>query len=332
MVSAMRKAGVLSILFVVVLLAVAVIAQAQPPKKVYRIGHLSGSFPSPTSGIRSVQRELYNLGYVEGKNIAFEHRYAEDKPERSPALADELVRLKVDVIIAGGSRDTQAAKNATKTIPIVFLESVSDPVALGLVASLAHPGGNITGFTTIATVLAGKRLEILKEIIPKLSRVAVLGTSIQPGNVQQLKETEFTAQAFGVKLQYRDILSPKDIETAFRAASNGRAEAVLALGGPMLSNHRTQLIDLAVKSRLPAIYWRSDIVEAGGLMSYGVYLTALDRRAATYVDRILKGAQPADLPVEQPTKFQMVINLKTANQIGLRIPQRVLARADKVIK
>ena len=208
----------------------------------------------------------------------------------------------------------------------------NDPVGTGFVASLARPGGNITGLSTLAPEISGKQLELLKEIVPKLSRVAVLGTSTKPGNAQALKEMELAAGAFGVQLQYLDVLDPKDIETAFRAASKGRADAVLVLASPVLNSHRTQIADLAVKSRLPAMYARREFVEAGGLMSYGANFTDLYRRAATYVDKILKGAKPADLPVEQPTKFEFIINLKAAKQIGLTIPPNVLARADKVIR
>ncbi len=241
------------------------------------------------------------------------------------------MRLKVDVIVTTGSSVTRAAKETTHTIPIVMAQD-NDPIGNGFVASLARPGGNITGLATLAPEISGKRLELLKEIVPKLSRVAVLGTSTVPSNAQNLKETELAAGAFGVKLQYLDVLGPKEIEAAFRAAGKGRADAVFALGGPVLASQRTQVVNLAVKSRLPAIYWRSDFVEAGGLMSYGVSLPDLDRRAATYVDKILKGAKPADLPVEQPKKFEFIINLKAAKQIGLTIPPNVLARADKVIK
>ena len=208
----------------------------------------------------------------------------------------------------------------------------TDPVANGFVASLARPGGNITGSSILAPELSGKRLELLKEIVPKLSRVAVLGNSTFPGNAQMLRETEIAADAFRVKVQYLDVLAPKDIETAFRSASRGRAEAVLVMGSGVLNSQRKQIADLAIKSRLPAMYIIREYVEAGGLMSYGVSLIDLDRRAAVYVDKILKGAKPADLPVEQPTKFEFIINLKAAKQIGLTIPPNVLARADKVIK
>jgi putative ABC transport system substrate-binding protein len=269
---------------------------------------------------------------VEGKNIVIEYRYAEGKLDRLPALAAELVRLKVDIIVTAGAIPTRAAKEATSTIPIVMTQD-GDPVGTGFVASLARPGGNITGLSTLAPEISGKQLELLKEIVPRLSRVAVLGTSTLPGYAQSLKETELVAGALKVQLQYLDVLSPKDFETAFRAAGKGRADAVLMLvAGGVASAHRTQILDLAVKSRLPVIYNRREFVEAGGLMTYGVSLTDLDRRAATYVDKILKGRKPADLPVEQPTKFEFIINLKAAKQIGLTIPPNVLVRADKVIK
>ena len=227
------------------------------------------------------------------------------KFDRLPALAAELVRLKVDVIVTAGPTPTRAAKEATSTIPIVMTQD-PDPVGTGFVASLARPGGNITGLSTLAPELSGKRLELLKEIVPKLSRVAVFGTSTDPGNAQMLREVELAAKAFGVKLQYLDVLDPKDIETAFRAASKGRAEAVLVMvAGAVANSHRTQIVELAVKSRLPVIYNGREYVEAGGLMSYGVNITDLDRRAATYVDKILKGAKPADLPVEQPIEVRV---------------------------
>jgi putative ABC transport system substrate-binding protein len=268
---------------------------------------------------------------VEGKNIVIEYRHAEGKLDRLSELAAELVRLKVDVIVTGGPAATRPAKEATVTIPIVMAQD-PDPVGNGFVASLARPGGNITGLSSIASELSGKRLELLKEIIPKLSRVAVVGTSTQPGNAQSLKETELAAGALKVKLQYLDVLDPKDIETAFRAASKGLAEALLMLTSPVLNSQRKQVTDLAVKNRLPAIYGQSEWVEDGGLMTYSVSSTDLFRRAATYVDKILKGRTPADLPVEQPIKFEFIINLKAAKQIGLTIPPNVLVRADKVIR
>ena len=269
---------------------------------------------------------------MEGKNIVIEYRHAEGKPDRLPALAAELVRLKVEVIVTGGGGGaTRAAKEATKTIPIVMAGAV-DPVGQGFVTSLARPGGNVTGLSTLTPEISGKRLELLKEIVPKLSRVAVLGTSTGTATARLLKEVEPAAAAFGVKLQFLDVRGPKDIETAFRAASKGRAEGVLVLTGPVINPQRKQIADLAAKNRLPAIFPFPEYVEAGGLMSYSANIIDLYRRAATYVDKILKGAKPADLPVEQPTKFEFIINLKAAKQIGLTIPPNVLARADKVIR
>jgi putative ABC transport system substrate-binding protein len=246
-------------------------------------------------------------------------------------LAAELVRLKVDIVVSGGPTVTRPVKEATTTIPIVMTFD-NDPVGSGFVASLARPGGNITGLSTLAPEIGGKQLELLKEVIPKLSRVAVFGTSTAPGNAQSLKEIELVAKAFGVQRQYLDVKDHKDIETAFQAARKGRADAVLVLISPVIFSQRKQLVDLAVESRLPAIYPWPEFVEDVGLMSYGVRVTDLDRHAATYVDKILKGAKPADLPVEQPTKFEFIINLKTAKQIGLTIPPNVLARADRVIR
>jgi len=329
----MKRAAVPSILIAVVLLAFRVAVEAQQPKKVPRIGYLSVSSPSAMSTRTEAFRQgLRELGYVEGKNIVIEWRSAEGKRDRLPSLAAELVRLKVDIIVTAGPPATRSAKEATVTIPIVFAQD-GDPVASGFVASLARPGGNITGLSTLAPELSGKRLELLKEIVPRLSRVAVLGNSTNPANAQVLKETELAAGVFGVKLQYLDVLDPKDIETAFRAASKGRADAVLmTVSGGVVLSQRTQVVELAAKSRLPAMYIIREYVETGGLMSYGVSLIDLDRRAATYVDKILKGAKPADLPVEQPTKFEFIINLTAAKQIGLTIPPNVLVRADKVIK
>jgi putative ABC transport system substrate-binding protein len=306
-------------------------AHAQQPK-VPRIGYLGGVSLSANADRREAFRQgLRELGYVEGKNINIEWQYAEGKLDRLPALAAELVRLKVDVIVTGGGRGTRTAKEATKTIPIVMAQ-VPDPVRDGFVASLARPGGNITGLSSLGPELSGKRLELLKEAVPKLSRVAVLGTSTAPGHAQQLREIGLAAGALKVTLQFLDVLDPKAIETAFQAASKGHAEGVMVLSASVFVSRRTQVLDLAQKSRLPAIYYRPDFAEAGGLMSYGVNDTDLYRRAAIYVDKILKGAKPADLPVERPTRFKFVINLKTAKQIGLTIPPNVLARADRVIK
>ena len=307
-------------------------AEAQQPKKIPRIGFLVTTSPSALSArVEAFRQGLRELGYLEGKNIVIEWRYAEGKFDRLPDLAAELVRLKIDVIVTSGPAATRAAKEATKTIPIV-MGFDTDPIGSGFVASLARPAGNITGLSSLAPDISGKQLELLNEIVPRLSRVAVFGNSNEPANSQSLKEVELAAGAFGVKLQYLDVLSPKDIETAFRAASKERAEAALMLGNGILNPHRTQITELAVKGRLPAIYNAAEWVEAGGLTSYGASIPDLWRRAATYVDKILKGAKPADLPVEQPQKFEFIVNLKAAKQIGLTIPPNVLARADKVIR
>jgi putative tryptophan/tyrosine transport system substrate-binding protein len=252
------------------------------------------------------------------------------KRDRERELAAELVRLKVDLIVTTGPTVTRAVKEATFTIPIVMAQD-GDPVASGFVASLARPGGNITGLI-LAPEISGKRLQLLKQIVPKLSRVAVVGSSTQPGNAHAVKETELAAAAFGVKLQYLNVLVPKDIESAFRAAGNDHADGLLVLQSPVVNSQRTEVADLAAKSRLPGIFPQSEYAKAGGLMYYGVNTVELFRRAAIYVDKILKGVKPSDLPIEQPTKFELVINLKTAKQIGLTIPPNVLARADKVIK
>jgi ABC-type uncharacterized transport system substrate-binding protein len=316
----------------VALAACGAVAQAQQQPKIPRIGFLTNNSSTGLAAADEAFRQgLRALGYVEGKSLVIEYRYGEGKVGRLAEMAAELVRLKVDVIVTGGPTSTRTAKQATSTIPIVMATD-PDPVANGFVASLARPGGNITGLATLSPEISGKRLELLKEILSKLSRVAVLGTSTTPGTAQELKEAELAAGAFGVKLQYLDVLGSKDIEAGFRAASKERADAVLVLSSAILLSQRTQLVDLAVKSRLPAMYWTAEFVEAGGLMTYGVSIIDLHRRAATYVDKILKGAKPADLPVEQPTKFELVINLKAAKQIGLTIPPNVLARADRVIK
>jgi len=314
------------------LFAVCSPTDAQQPTKIPRIGYLGVNSLNVNPDRREAFRQgLRELGYVEGKNIVIEWRSAEGKQDRLPALAAELVSLKVDIIITGGPPSTRAAKQATVTIPIVTAQ-YPDPVGDGLVVSLARPGGNITGLATLAPEISGKLLELLKEIVPRLSRVAVLGTSTQPGNTQSLRETELAARAFGVKVQFLDILSPKDIESAFRAAGKGHADGVLVLQSPVINSQRAQVANLAVKSRLPGIFTQSEYVKAGGLVYYGANTVALFRRAPTFVDKILKGRKPADLPIEQPTKFELVINLKTGKQIGVTIPQRVLERADRVIK
>ena len=307
-------------------------ARAAQPGKVFRIGYLTGvslsGFAARTEAFRQGLREL---GYVVGKNIFIEYRYAEGKLDRLPALAAELVSLKVDVIVTGGSPATLAAKEATSTIPIV-MASDADPVGSGVVASLARPGGNITGLSTLATETSGKRLELLKETVPKVSRVAVFGTSTYPGNKEALKEIELAAKAFKVQIQYLDILDPKDIGTAFREASKGRANGVLVLASSVLFSQRTQVADAVIKLRVPGIYPGGEWVEQGGLMSYGASITEQFRRAATFVDKIMKGRTPADLPVEQPMRFEFIISLIAVKKIGLTIPPNVLVRATRVIR
>jgi len=316
----------------VMLLALSLPAQAQQPTKISRIGFLGATSPfTNTARIEAFRQGLRELGYVEGKNIVIEYRWAEGKTERLPDLAAELVRLKVDIIVTAGPAVIRSAKEATSTIPIVMAFD-NDLVGSGFVASLARPGGNITGLSALFPELSGKRLEILKEAVPRLSRVAVFGTSTQPGTAQTLKETELAAKAFKLQLQYLDVRDPKDVETTFRAASKKRAQAVLVLSSPVIFSQRTQIADLAVKNRLPVIFPQNEYVEDGGLMTYSTSLTDLDRRAATYVDKILKGRTPADLPVKQPLKFEFIVNLKAAKQIGLTIPPNVLVRADKVIR
>jgi len=316
----------------ITILLITGLAQAQQLKEVPRIGYLTGTSLSANSDrVDAFRLGLRELGYVEGKSIHLEWRSAEGNEDRLSALVAELVRLKGDIIVAGGPTSNRAAKQATVTIPIVMAFD-NDPVGNGLVASLARPGRNITGLSTLAPEISGKQLELLREIVPRLSRVAVLGTSTNPGNTQSLRETDRAAAAFGVKLQYLDVERPKDIKTAFLDAGKERADAVLVLAGSIFNSNRRLVIELAAKSRLPAIYPYPGYIGDGGLMTYSASFTDLFRRAATYVDKILKGAKPADLPIEQPTKFELVINLKTARQIGLTIPPNVLARADRVIK
>ena len=323
---------ILSVVLATVFLTTVSFAQAQQPTKVPQIGYLTPpSLSANADRIEAFRQGLREIGYAEGKNIVIELRSADGKLDRLPALAAELVRLKVDVIVTAGGPATRAAKEATFTIPIVMSQD-PDPVGNGFVASLAHPGGNITGLSNFAPELSGKRLEILREVVPKLSRVAVFGTSTNPGQTQMLREIELAAKAFGVKLQYLDVLDSKDIDTAFRAAGKGRADGVLTLPSPIVASQRARIVELAAKNRLPAIYSNSQFVDAGALMFYGVNVLDLDRRAAAYVDKILKGRKPADLPVEQPMKFEFVINLNAAKQIGLTIPPNVLVRADRVIK
>jgi putative ABC transport system substrate-binding protein len=306
-------------------------ADAQQPKKVPRIGYLGGGSESNREAFRLALREL---GYIEGQNIAIEYRYIDWKFDRLPALAAELVRLKVDIIVVpSGITNIQAAKNATKTIPIVMLGLSADPVEAGLVESLARPGGNITGLTTLSRELGGKRLELLKEAVPKVARVAVFYDPATRPNVLEVKEVlPVAARGLGLTIQPWEVRTADGFERAFAALSKQRPEGLYVPSGPLINNNEKRIVGLALKSRLPAVYSRREAVDAGGLMYYGADLADSYRRAAIYVDKILKGAKPADLPVEQPTKFELVINLKTAKQIGLTIPQKVLGRADKVIK
>jgi putative ABC transport system substrate-binding protein len=305
------------------------VGEAQQAKKISRIAFLiPGSSATYAARIEAFRQGLRELGYVEGKDITIEYRYAEGKIERLPNLVAELIGLKFDLIVAAGSEATAAAKNATKEIPIV-MTNINDAVRLGFVASLAHPGGNITGLILNFPSLDGKRLELLKETVPKLTRVAIL-TNPQPDRPDpEFKEVQAAAQALGLKLQILEVRTADDIEAAFRAASRGRAGALLVLANAFTNFHQKRIAELAIKSRLPAMY--TD-VDAGFLMSYAANRLDLFRRAATYVDKILKGRKPADLPVELPMKFEFVINLKTAKQIGLTVPPNVLVRADKVIR
>ena len=312
-----------------ILLTTARPGQAQQPTKMPRIGFQSAASPAAISArLDAFRQGLRELGYVEGKNILIEWRYAEGKLDRLDEFAAEFVRLKVDVIVTAAPSSTRAVKKATSTIPIVMAYD-SDPVANGFVASLARPGGNITGLSALSPEISEKQLELLKEIVPSLSHVAVLRTLLRT-SVE--KEMELAAGALRVKLQDLEVRGPKDIENAFREARKGRAGAVLVLASPIFESHRTRVADLSVTNRLPAIYHVAEFVEAGGLMSYGASFIDMYRRAATYVDKILKGRTPADLPVEQPMKFEFIVNLKAAKQIGLTIPPNVLVRANKVIR
>jgi putative ABC transport system substrate-binding protein len=330
----MTRIGVLSILFAVILLAVAIPAEAQEPKKIYRIGYLLPGNPTRESAdSEAIRLALRELGYIEGQNIAFEYRYAEGKRDRFPELAAELVRLKVDlIVVSGGNNPARALKNATKTIPIVMTGG-SDPVEAGLVKSLARPGGNVTGLTNFARELGGKRLELLKEAVPKLARVAVLYDQANTSQVREVKEVlPVTARALKLTIQPWEVPDVDGFERAFDSFNKEHPDGLYVLSGTRMWAIYKRVAGFALKNRLPSIYNNTEAVDAGGLMYYGAHITDSYRRVAYYVDKILKGAKPADLPVEQPTKFELVINLKTAKQIGVTIPQRVLARADKVIK
>ena len=325
------KKNVFCLALCALLFALSYPVEAQQPGKVIRIGILnSGSVSTAKSSHDAFREALRELGYVEGKNIVFEYRYADGKLDRLPDLAAELVRAKVDIILVAGTQTTTAAKRATRTIPIV-VGAASDLVGTGLVASLARPGGNITGSTRISPELSGKRLELLKETVSKVSRVAVILSAVTTDQ-DAFNEMEAAARQLGVKLQAANVRDPNEFQSAYAAMVREHADGVIILRGSFTSFHRRQLVELAVKNRLPSMCEESVWTNLGCLMSYGPDLRHLWRRAAIYVDKILKGAKPADLPVEQPTKFELAINLKTAKQIGLTIPPNVLARADRVIR
>ncbi len=329
----------LVVTFALGLHAVPLTAEAQQSGKVYRIGQLSNSARINRRGVefrqgsprKAYRQVLRDLGYVEGQNIVFEWRFSKRKRDRLPALADELVRLKVDVLFAHSLTAALAAKNTTRTIPIVFLSSV-DPVAAGLVDSIARPGGNLTGLTHFAPALAGKRLELLKETIPNLSRVAVLWHPGNPGSEQIWKESQLAAPGLGLQLHSMEVTSSDQIEGAFQEATKAGSAALAVTQSTLIHSNRRRIADLAIKNRLPAIFVDSRFVRSGGLMSYGADRIEQYRRAATYVDKILKGARPRDLPVEGPTKFELIINLKTAKKLGITIPPNILYQATKVIK
>jgi len=315
----------------IVLLLTGTTIQAQLPPKAAKVGFLmSGSGSS--ARLASFRREFLKLGYIEGKDVTFESRAAEFNYDRLPALADQLINLKVDVIVTPGANDTRAAKNATTTIPIVFLGTVSDPVSLGMVESLAWPGGNVTGFTSIGSVLAGKRLALINEVIPKLSRVAVLWNPQNTGSAEVWKESQVPAKVLGLQLHSMAVNSADQFESAFKQAVKAQSGALIMTGGGLIATNHKVIVDLATKNRLPTIFNSKAEVANGGLMSYGHDEIEAFLPPAVMVDKILKGSKPSDLPVEQPTKFELVINLKTAKQIGVLIPPNVLARADRVIR
>ena len=321
---------ILTWLLTTILLTASSFAEAQRQEKLPRIGFLStAAHSSLSSRLEAFRQGLRELGFIEGKNIAIEYRSAEGKPDRLPELAAELVRLNVDCIVTAGETPTRAAKQAISTIPII-MTTVGDPVVLGFAASLARPGGNITGLSTVSPDLAGKRLELLKETIPKLSRVAVF--SDPRSATTELKETEAEARLLTVQIISLQVQSLDELENAFRSSTKSRADAIVIGTGGFFNTHQKRIVELAAKHRLPGMYIEQEFVLAGGLMTYATSIPELYRRAATYVDKILKGAKPADLPVEQPKKFELIINLKAAKQIGLTIPPNVLARADKVIQ
>jgi ABC-type uncharacterized transport system substrate-binding protein len=312
------------------LLAVPLAAAAQPPGQVYRIGFLSTT-PPPAHRWEALLDGLRERGYHEGRNLVFERRFSEGNAERFPEFAAELVRLRVDLIIVTTTPAALAAKHATQTIPIVIPTAI-DPVEAGLVASLARPGGNLTGLSILAPELSGKRLELLQEVMPGMTRVAVLWNAANPANALAWQETQVAARTLGLLLHSQDVRGPQDLEGAFARTAQARPEALLVLGDALLGMHRPQIAAFATEQHLPSVFAERESVVAGGLMSYGPSLPDLYRRAATYVDKILKGTKPADLPVEQPLKFELVLNLKTAQALGLTIPPSVLFQADEVIK
>jgi ABC-type uncharacterized transport system substrate-binding protein len=329
----MKKDATLSVLVTLVVLILAVIAYAQQPKKVPRIGFVSGSGDrnNPGASVEAFRQGLREVGYIEGKNILVEYRYPDGRLDRVPGLVNELVQLKVDVLVTVPLPAIRAANQATKTIPIVMVATV-DPVATGLADSLARPGGNITGLTTLGRELSGKRLELLKEVVLRISRIGVLWEPDAPAAAISFKEYEAAARPLNIQMQSLEVRGPNDMEGAFQAATKGHVNALITVRSILLGRYPRRIADLAIKSRLPSMSELGHYVESGGLMSYSANEADQYKRAAVYVDKILKGAKPADLPVEQPTKFELVINLKTAKQIGLTIPPDVLARASRLIK
>jgi putative tryptophan/tyrosine transport system substrate-binding protein len=326
----MRRRELIALLGSVAALSLA--ARAQQPGKVYSIGFLTaGASAAGTPALPAFVEALQELGWIEGKNIIFEYRYGENRLERLPNLAAELARLRVDVIVAAGTLAPLAAKHATTAIPIV-MTSAGDPLGSGLVASLARPGGNVTGLSLMVPDLAGKRLQLLKDLLPRLSRVAVLWDAGNPYPAQVFKEAESAAQMLGLEVQSLEVREPDDFNSVFGAARSKNPDALVTVEDPLTVGHRKQIVAFAARNQLPAIYGLREFVEVGGLMAYGASISDLYRRAAVYVDKILKGARPADLPVEQPTKFEFVINLRTAHTLGLTIPPAILARADEVIE
>jgi ABC-type uncharacterized transport system substrate-binding protein len=329
----MKKVTALSILIAVILLAVAVVAEAQQAKKVARIGYMAVDRATESARFEAIRQALRERGYIEGQNIAIEYRFSEGNGDRAPEFAAELVRLKVDIILVSGDRSIRAAKDATKTIPIVMMGAGSDPVSARLVESLARPGGNVTGVTNLVVELGGKRLELFKEAVPKLARIAVLYDPTTRASVVEAKDIlPNSARAQRLTLQPWEIRAADDFEKVIAALNKDRPDGLYISPGPLTLPNRKRIADSSLKSGFPSMFVRREFVEAGGLMSYGANIADTYRIVATYVDKILKGAKPGDLPVQQPTKFELMINLKTAKQIGVTIPPNVLARADRVIK